>query len=477
VSSEQTVASKVTRGGAARAISYIAGSLVSAIASIFLLRHLGLVEFGRYGTVMALLTIVQGITEGGLTTTATRDMALLDPRERRGLLRDLVALRIVLSLVGVALAVGFALVAGYEPVMVTGAFVAGIGVVLVSVQAAYLVPLAVELRNGRVAVNEVVRQTVLMLGIIGLALAGGGLASFFTNQAVAGLVLLAASPLIVGRAHIALPRWNPERARKLLREAAPLALVTALGTIYFRVLVIVTSLLATDDETAQFVTSNRVFEMLIGLPLLLTGVTLPVVSLAARDDPGRLRYVTQRLVEVAFLLGAGIGLVIVIGANSILLVLGGSEFESVASVLQLQAPVILTLFLVSALNPALIALHRQRQLAIITALSLLTAVVAGVILVPLMDAQGAALAAVLAELVNAGGAYLALRQAGPGRDISFGWLPRALLATGAGLAAGLACPGPDAVATVAAVAVFGAAVLALRLVPSELWALVRRDAA
>ncbi len=470
------VARQVTRGGAARAISYAAGSLVTAVGSIFLLRHLGLVEFGRYGTVMALLAIVSGVTEGGLSTTATRDMSLLEDRaERRLLLRDLVALRIALSLAGVAAAVAFALVAGYDPTMVAGTLVAGVGVVLVSVQAALLVPLAVDLRNGRVAVNEVVRQSLLVAGIVVLAVAGAGLGPFFANQLVAGALLLALSPIVIGRGSLVLPRLDWARSRRLLREAAPLAVATVLGTVYFRILVVITSVLTDDVETARFVTSARIFELLIGLPLLMTGVVLPVMTVAARDDPGRLRYVTQRLTEVAALAGGLICLVLILGARPILVLLGGAQYAGVAEVLRLQSPMVLTLFLVSAWNPALIALHRQKALAIATSLGLTTAVVLGFVLIPLFDAQGAAVAAVVAELVNAGAAFAALRRAGPGRELHFGWVPRALLVGALGLGAGLACPGPDAVGTVVGVAVFLLAAVVLRLVPPELLQALRRQ--
>ena len=296
--SEIDLGRRVTRGGLARAISFGAGSLVTAIGSIFLLRHLGLADFGRYGTVMALLAIVAGVTEGGLTTTATRDMALLGARgERRDLLRDLVALRILLTSAGIAVAVGFAAVAGYDSTLVLGTLVAGVGVLFVSVQAALLVPLVVDLRNGRVAVSEVVRQTLLVAGIIALALAGAGLGSFFANQLVAGALLLALSPMLVGRGAVVLPRWNWPRSRELLRSAAPLAVATVLGTVYFRIIVVITSVIAVESETARFVTSARIFEMAIGLPLLLSGVVLPVLTTAARDDPAQLRYVTQRVTE------------------------------------------------------------------------------------------------------------------------------------------------------------------------------------
>jgi O-antigen/teichoic acid export membrane protein len=467
--SDADVARRVTRGGAARAASYAAGSLITAVGSIFLLRHLGLDDFGRYGTVMALLTIIGGFTEGGLTTTATRDMALLDPgASRRALLRDLLALRVVLSVIGTGVAVAFAAVAGYDATLVLGTLIAGFGIVLVSAQAAFLVPLTIDLANGRVAVSEVIRQSLLVAGIIALSVAGVGLQGFFVNQLAAGLALVLISPLIVGRENITLPHWNWQRSRTLLRDAAPLAVVSVLGTVYFRVLVIVTSLLASDRETALFVTSSRVFELLIGLPLLMTGVVLPVITVAARDDPGRLRYVTQKLTEVAFLAGALICLVLIIGSRPILVLLGGDQYGAVAPVLRLQAPMIITLFLISAWNPALIALHRQRALAIATSLGLVASVASGIVLISLFDARGAAVASVLAELVTCSGVLIALRRAGPGRDVSLRWLPRALLVVIAAGGAGAACPGPDSVRTVAAVAVFLALAATLRLLPHEL---------
>ena len=108
-------------------------------------------------------------------------------------------------------------------------------------------------------------------------------------------------------------------------------------------------------------------------------------------------------------------------------------------------------------------------------LGLTAAVVGGLVLVPLFDAKGAAVAAVLAELVNAGAAFVALRRAGPGRELHFGWVPRALLVGALGLGAGLACPGPDAVGTVAGAVAFVLAAIVLRLVPPEVLQAVRRQ--
>lgn len=472
---EPDLARRVMHGSAARALAFVGGTLVTAIGSIFLLRHLGLVDFGRYGTVMAVLGIASGVTEGGLTIVATRDMALLeDDEDRHALLRDLLALRIGLSAVGVAAAVGFALAAGYGDELVLGALLAGIGVFFASVEAAFLVPLAVDLRNGRVALNEFVRQLLLVLGIVAFVVAGSELEGFFLNQLLAGAALLLVAPAIVGRANIVVPRWNWRRNVALIRAAAPLAIATVLAIVYFRVLVVLASLLTTEVEAARFVTSARVFEMLIGLPLLMTSVVLPVLSVAARDDPPRVQYVTQRLTEIAALAGALLCLLLAVAAEPILVTLGGEEYRTVAPVLQIQSPVIVTLFLAAAWSPALIALGHQRALAICTGLGLVAAIGLGLALIPVWGAEGAALAAVLAELVNAGVALLLLARAGPGHALHWEWVPKLLLAAALATAVALLLPAPALLQAIAGAAVLCAAGLALGIVPPEVLAAARR---
>src|SRR6202043_566085 len=58
---------RAIRGGVMRVGGYGVALLLTAIASIFLLRHLGVVRFGQWATVIAIVTVVQGVTDAGLT--------------------------------------------------------------------------------------------------------------------------------------------------------------------------------------------------------------------------------------------------------------------------------------------------------------------------------------------------------------------------------------------------------------------------
>ena len=80
---DPTAGAKVIRGGALRGLGYGAGVLLGAATSVLLLRYLGLREFGRYATVAALVGIVSGVTDAGLTAVGARELSVRSPGEER----------------------------------------------------------------------------------------------------------------------------------------------------------------------------------------------------------------------------------------------------------------------------------------------------------------------------------------------------------------------------------------------------------
>ena len=112
---------RLIRGGTVRVTGYGLSMLLTAVASVILLRYLGVADFGRYMTVATLIAIVGGVTDAGLTAVGARDLALLAPGEdRRGLLANLLGLRLLITPLGALAAIGFAIVAGYDRTLVLG---------------------------------------------------------------------------------------------------------------------------------------------------------------------------------------------------------------------------------------------------------------------------------------------------------------------------------------------------------------------
>jgi O-antigen/teichoic acid export membrane protein len=329
-----------------------------------------------------------------------------------------------------------------------------------------LIPLAVDLRNGALTLNEVLRQGLLVAGFIALALAGAGLVDFFVLQVVAGVVLMVITPILLERRDLVLPRWTAAHLRHLARIGIPVAIAAVLMAVYFRVVVVLMSVLSDDAEQLGFVvTSTRIFELAAALPLVLSGVVLPVMTLAARDDPVRLRYVVQEMTQAMALGGALLVIVILLAAEPILRILGGAEYVGAAPVLRIQSIALFTLFVSAAWSPALIGMHRQGSVAAATAVGLVVVIVAGLALIPVWEAKGAAAAAAMADAFVVTIAYVLLRRAGPGRDLRLGFVPKLVLAAATAMAVALV-PGipPLADGFIAAV-IFTGLSFALRIVP------------
>jgi O-antigen/teichoic acid export membrane protein len=456
----------VIRGAAVRGLGYGTGVVLAAVASVFLLRHLGVEDFGRFATVMSLVAIVSGITDAGLTAVGARDLPLRPREAHPRLLANLLGLRLLLTPLGVLGAAAFAVLAGYDDDLVLGTLLAGAGLVLINAQATMMMPLQIQLRIGRLTLAEVLRQALTVVGIVVLVAAGASLLPFFALPILVGAGVLAASPLLVGPDLVLRPAADRREWRGLLREALPIAASLVMNVIYFRVLIILLSLLATARETGLFATSFRIFEVLFALPTLVLTVALPVLAVA-HDDRPRLRYVLQRMTEVSAIAAVFLAILIVIVARPMIELLGGSEYADAAPILRIQGFALGAVFLGQVWQLGLISIRRQSALVLANGVALALVVALGLALIPAYDATGAAVAAVVAESALAATLFVLIARADASLRPDLGFLWKPALAGGL-MAACLLVPG----VSVALTALLGTAVYALaiwltRALPAE----------
>jgi len=463
---------RVVRGGLVRGVGYGVGTLVAAGTAVLLLRHLGRIDFGRYGTVGALLGVISGVSDAGLTAVGSRELALASRTERPRLLRNLVTLRLAITPVGIVGASVFAFVA-YDRTMFWGTVLGGLGVLLVNTQATMMAPLSVELRLGTVTLFEVLKTTLTFVFVAAFVAAGLSLLPLLAIQIPVGLAIVLLTPLAVPVGRGLLPGYDRRIAVSLLREALPLAVALTMNVVYFRVVMIMTSLLASKTETGLYATSFQVFAVLFSLPLLVLSSALPLLSVAGRDDEERLRFGLQRMTEVA--LAGGIVFVLAIFALAPVLIplLGGAQYRAASPVLQIQVFALIAVFVGQTWQLGLLALRRQAALAWANGGALAVVVVAAAILIPDWGARGGAVAAVIGETSLALFVYLALRRASATVAPAVGLLPRVVAASLPAFAV-LAVSVPWEIHLVASVAVFGALAFGLRAVPRELLHAFRR---
>lgn len=463
------------QGGYVRLVALASGILITTGASVVLLRFLGVADFGRFATGMAIIATAQGITDAGLTIVGTRELAATPPGQaRRKLVAELFGLRLLLAPLLVLIATGFAVAAGYPRALIEGVLIGSVGAGLLAAPLSLSALLAVELRNTQAALLELIRQTAVAVTFVGLVAVRADLELFFAAQIVSALAMLAALPWLVGASWRTRPSRSPAAWRSLLARSLPVAISYAISLIYFRVMLIMLSLTADERQTGLFGTSLRVFELLLGVPTVVLGVALPLVT-ASLADRDRLRYQLQRLVE-ATLLGATLTAVAVsLAAGPIIEVIGGSDYSGVREILRIHIFAFVPVCLAALGQMTLIALGRQRDLIGINLVALVFMVIAAAIVIPRWEALGAAWTAIAAELLLAGMTYAALRRhAGaqaPRLVASWPLVPATALALAAGT-----IPIPDLASTGLGIGVFLAVAYASGRIPDELFdALPRRD--
>jgi O-antigen/teichoic acid export membrane protein len=459
------------RGGALRVGSYLAGSLAGLGAAALLYRHLGGIGVGRYGLILALVGIVAAFSDLGLTAMGTRSASTMAVQERTAMLRDLLGLRLALSVVGIAV-IALICAAVYPSVVAIGVAIAGAGLLLQVCLDNYMISLVVDLRLGWVAGISFGGNIATAILTAALVLAGAQLLGFVAIAIPVGAAALAVAARQV-RADRSLtptysaPRWRAMFARSMVYSAA-----VAASALYFYAAIVLTSLLANGHQLGYFQLSFRITAVLSIIPGLLSGSALPIFARAARDNAERLGYALGRVFEVSLLVGTWVALSLAIGARLAVELIGGSAhvngFLPAVPVLTFQAVALGGTFVSSVAQYALLSVGLNRQILLLNVLGLLVAIVVMSVLIPLDGAQGAAIGTMIGELGAAAAGWAVLSAVRPELRPSLRIVPSVALATLVGCGPLLLTAWPDVLRVVLSTVLFASIVLVTRAFPAEL---------
>lgn len=455
------------RGGGMRVAGYGVGVLFSVLSASLLFRHLGIGGTGQYVTALSLVTIVGAFSDLGLTAVGVRELARLAPAQRGPLMRDLLGLRIALTLVGGAVVVALAALA-YSTTLAAGVALACLGLLLLAAQDNFALPLLVELRLGVVSAIELGRQALASVLIIALVLAGATLLAFLSVSIPVGAVALVCTGLLVRGTRSLAPAFSLARWRRLLAPVLPYSLAIAASAIYFRVAIVLVSLLGSAVELGYFSASFRIIEVLTLVPGLLVGSALPIFARAAHGDHDRLGYALARVFEVSLILGAWVAVSIAVGAPLAIAIVGGPKFAGAAPVLAIQGAALGAMFVSLVWANALLSLGLFRVILALNISALaLNALLVGA-LIPLAGARGAALGTAVAEILAAGAQAAVVVRGRPQLRPSLRIVPGVALAAALGLAPLALTALPVVVRLLISSALFAGTLVLTRAYPPEL---------
>ncbi|MFL5885207.1 MAG: polysaccharide biosynthesis C-terminal domain-containing protein, partial [Thermoleophilaceae bacterium] len=361
-------------------------------------RYVGRDAFGSLAAGLAFVSIALNVGDVGLFTVATREVARRPDEERR-LLANAGGLALAIS--GTALVVGlvgmFLLYPGADGSRTREAI------------AILLAQLLVAAPGGMALVYFNVRQQALPLSVattvsslvflvlLGLVILLDGGFGFVVATYTVGAFVTALVPLLFARGGVPLrPRRERALWRTMLRAALPQSAVLIVGTVYFRLDLILVSVLSTGTQTALYGLGYKVIESLLWLPGLLMFTLFPEI---ARQDlgSGRLRELIQTAFSAIQLILLPLVVVLVGFAPEIVQIVGGGKYAGAATVLRLLAISMALGYFNVIFGLSMASLGQQWRLLRVLVASLVVKVGLNLILIPADGARGAAIALAVSE--------------------------------------------------------------------------------
>lgn len=382
--------------------SLLGGQIVAKattfIALYFLARYLGNELFGRYAVALAIPAALDVVSDLGLSWATVREGAGRPDVLTRDV-ADIVPLKIALAVLMVVLSYLTAMILGLPEEVVTATVFLAIARALDSLtQIARSVFEAFE-RMEFEAISAILDATSRLAFTLYALLSGFGLVGLAKALAVSGVVVLAATGVLVRHRFLRrIPRPRPARWGALLLAGTPFAVLAFFEVISFRIQTVLTSQLAGDAAAGMFGAAIRIVEATVIFPGMLGVALFPIASRhAAGPSPARLTELWLGVGKAALIVAVGGGLLLAGIAPILVPVMFGDDFRPAIGVTQILCLAMPAVFMKLMASRFLLALRSPWRLTVVQMIAPAMTVGLGLALIPRMSQIGAALALVSAE--------------------------------------------------------------------------------
>jgi O-antigen/teichoic acid export membrane protein len=444
--------------GRGAALGVVATGLdrVAALAiAIWLPRHLGLQDYGRYTLVLTLLAFFQTLPDVSLESVLVARIAR-EGHTGPSLAGATATVRATASLVFGLAGIAAIWLASGDGGLAGAAMPWALGLWLTAANP-YRALFRGQLRLGRYLGIVAAQTAAAVAALVVVVQAGGGLAGVLTTGAVGGAAALATGRLLAAaRARL---RIDHDVARTLVRAAIPLAATTLVLVGAQQVVQVLLLRVHGPAAVGLLGGAGRLLDAVNLLPQAVVVGLLPALAQSAGDSaPTRTAHEAARVLALIL---APVAAALAIWPSPAVTTLLGASFAAAAPVLRVLAAAALLTASGQVLTALLVAEARQRLLLTATIVSAVVTIVLGVLLVPPLGARGAAAAAAVGML----GGQVTLVMLPETRQAALGVLramvrPLTLAAGAAGLAVALGWSVP--IGPLLLVVVYGVALVVTR---------------
>ena len=423
-------ARKVLGNTAAQVIGKAVTAVISIIIVKLLAMYLGTAGFGMYTTVYEFLAFFGIAADFGIFQIAVREMSR-HPERREQIFSNVLSLRILLTGISMAAAASAVwLIPSYAGTAIPmGVAIATLTTYFTLIHGTLSSVLQADLRIQWAVVAQVIGKFAALGYMAWMVLYAfpNDPAVGFNHLLIAGIVgnglMLVLTYFFTRRLIPVRLAWDWEYLRSIILKALPYGTAIILATIYFRIDVILLSIMKGPEEVGVYGVAMRILENLQMIPVFFMNAALPVITRLLADNRTKLRKLLQYSFDFLLMLAlpmiAG-GFVL---AFPFIAIVASPDFLSDISSGFYGSDIALRVllfamglaFLGNLFNYTLLAGNQQLKVLYISAAAAVFNIIANILVIPEWGFRGAAATSVASEMiVIVAGWYLVSRMIGGG---------------------------------------------------------------
>ena len=372
--------------------------LISLFVTIYLARYLGTVGFGKYSFVFAYLAFFGVITDLGLQTILVRDMSR-DPLIASKLIGNAYIIRLTLTLFAVVLSIIVINLMSYPADTTTYVYIAAFTLLFISFSDFYA---TIFQANLKMEYNIIAKLTFKVLSaslIFWIIFSHGTL-----MQVIIALVFSEMVKTLINYSFsrkFVRPQFSIDFGlwKYLFKEALPIALFSSIYIIYFRIDVVMLSMMQGDAPVGIYSAAYKLSEPLALIPGALTISLFPIMSASFKSSKERLINTYRLGVRYLLIITLPIAIGITLIADKVILLIYGMEFTNSSTALQILIWTLVFSSVNYILLDLLVSMGKQKLNAVSISLCAVINVALNFILIPTLSYNGASIATVATNAV------------------------------------------------------------------------------
>lgn len=394
--SDMSTVKKIAKNSGSLLLGTIATKIISFFIVIYTARYLGDVGYGKYSFAIAFVSFFYIIPYLGIQEILTREIAR-NPKIAEKAIGNATLIQSILGILALALAFLIGSLMSYPLETVKAIYLAALGL-LFSGLSPFRVIYQVNFTMKYTVLFGVLSRIFLLASVLIITSADYGLSWLI----VAGVLADALHSILMAffSNRFVKPEFkiDPALCRFLLKEAIPIALTSVFITIYFRIDVVMLSIMKGDAAAGIYSAGTRLTESLLFLSSTFMVSMFPIMSMYSRESPETLAFAYQKSIKYLFIFALPMAVGVTLLSDKIILIVYGEQFMGTSTVLKILIWATAILFITNVTNFLLMSTNKQKFITFSTALCALLNIVLNLILIPIYSYQGAAFATVFTEL-------------------------------------------------------------------------------